>query len=98
MSSRDICRREKTQVYSGLIRSDGREAAVKRVIKLLYEKVDNEVKSLVKVHDHPNIVDYMVFKLHLYYKVMCDCLFVCSLIYRQFHIYEADILCGLEDN
>ena len=50
-------------MYVGLIYQDGREVAVKRVIKELYRNMENEVKTLVDLHRHPNIVDYVVKKI-----------------------------------
>ena len=58
-----ICRKFSTEVYIGLIR-DGRETAVKKVMHSSYKLVKAEVKTLVKLRHHPNIVDYMVNKIY----------------------------------
>ena len=67
LASYVICRRDDTQIYIGLIR-DGREIAVKRVIKLLYKRLENEVKTLLDLRHHPNILEFMVktFILNLF--------------------------------
>ena len=52
-----------TAVYLGFITNDGREVAVKRVVKHrdqhLDKRVDKEVNALIELR-HPNTVDYMV--------------------------------------
>ena len=55
-----FCRCFGTTVYVGLISDDGREVAVKRMVKDCLKTTENEVDILVKLASHDNIVSYKV--------------------------------------
>ena len=55
----DICRCLGTDVFLGINKKDGREAAVKRVHKKNMDMVKTELDHLLKL-EHDNIVRYQV--------------------------------------
>ena len=55
-----FCRCLGTTVYVGLISDDGREVAVKSLLKDYIKTANNEVDILVKLVNHDNIVSYKV--------------------------------------
>jgi len=55
----DICRCLGTEVFVGINKKDGREAAVKRVQKMYKNMVKRELDHLLKL-EHDNIVRYQV--------------------------------------
>ena len=58
LASCDICRRDGTRVYVGLL-CDGRKVAVKRMENHQFSYIRKEVEMLVAL-EHPNILSYMV--------------------------------------
>ena len=65
LTSCDLCRLPGIIVYTGLIYQDGREVAVKRVTTELYRNMEDKVKTLLGLRNHPNIVSYVVKKIFL---------------------------------